>query len=354
MLDKSFWKDRSVLVTGHTGFKGGWLSAWLISMGAKVTGYSLAPNTFMSFYNSCNLEDKFADSCFKDINDKDDLFKCFDDNRPSVVFHLAAQPLVGQSYIAPVYTFNTNVMGTINVLEAIRHFPSVKSAVIITTDKCYENLEQNTGYKETDKLGGYDPYGASKACAEIAVAAYRRAFFDKKYVATARAGNVIGGGDWAADRIVVNAIQALMENQSLQLRYPNAIRPWQHVLDVTHGYLLLAEKLTKLGNAYEGAWNFGPTDADVTVQQLVNHISLEWGKVIKVNLAPNPPLETTILKLDSEKALWDLGWKTELDINDIIQFTVKWYKAFYDNHDMYNLTIDQIDYYRKMYLYDNN
>ena len=353
MLDKSFWRDKSVIVTGHTGFKGGWLSAWLVSMGAKVSGYSLPPNTNPSFYEACGLVDKM-ESWIGDINDNDTLFKCFDSVNPSIVFHLAAQPLVGYSYQHPVNTFATNIMGTINVLEVIKHFPSIKSAVIITSDKCYENLEQNIGYKESDRLGGYDPYGASKACAEIVVAAYRRAFFADKAVATARAGNVVGGGDWASDRLVVNAIQALVQDKPLQLRYPNAIRPWQHVLDVTYGYLLLAEKLTTSVHQFDEAWNFGPSDTVITVEDLVKRIGKSWGRDIELTTSPNPPAETTILKLNGDKALNYLGWLTHVDIDEIVDLTVEWYKAFYNQHDMYNLTIDQINHYRKVYLHENN
>src|SRR5271163_4928560 len=262
-VNRAFWRDRPVFLTGHTGFKGGWLSTWLIELGARVTGYSLPPHAEGSYFALCNLENRL-DSVFADILDVDALGIAMNRSKPAVVFHLAAQPLVRLSYRRPSQTFATNVMGTVNLLEAVRKEPSVKAVVVVTSDKCYENLELARGYHEADSVGGHDPYSASKGCAELVASAYQRSFFtgdtSPLSVATARAGNVFGGGDTAEDRLVPDAVRALNNGTPVTLRNPHSVRPWQHVLEPLAGYIELAQQLSVEGERWAGPWNFGPSD----------------------------------------------------------------------------------------------
>jgi CDP-glucose 4,6-dehydratase len=267
-FDKQFWKNKRVFLTGHTGFKGSWLSIWLDSLGANVHGYSLKPPTDPSLFNLCSI-DRFTNSTIGDIRNRDLLKATLQKAQPEIVFHLAAQPLVRESFKNPVETYETNVMGTVNLLDAVRACPSVKAVVIVTTDKCYENREWHWGYRENDPMGGYDPYSSSKGCAELVTAAYRQSFFNPKdfdnhhiAVASARAGNVIGGGDWALDRLVPDCLKAILDGRKIIVRNPHAIRPWQHVLEPLRGYLLLAQKLFENGPQFAEAWNFGPDDRD--------------------------------------------------------------------------------------------
>ena len=352
-LNESFWRDRSVFVTGHTGFKGGWLTTWLLEMGARVAGYALAPDTRPSYFEVCGLGRRMA-SIMGDVRDRPWLERAIISSAPEVIFHLAAQPLVRRSYRDPAATFAVNVMGTVNVLEAARrHAPRVKSIVVVTSDKCYENREWPWGYREDDALGGRDPYSASKGCAELVAAAYQRSFFEAPgsaiASATARAGNVIGGGDWAEDRLVPDAIRALGRGESLILRNPSSIRPWQHVLEPIGGYLNLAERLGVEGKGWAGAWNFGPgDDSVVTTADLVDRIFAAWGdgswRTAENSEAPH---EARCLKLDCNKTREVLGWRPRLTMEESIRFTVDWYRraSECDADGMYACSLDQIRSY---------
>ena len=275
VVNLSFWKNKRVLVTGHTGFKGGWLSLWLAELGAQVHGYALPPNTSPSFFEECTLRPRLASSTIADIRDADTLSSTLKSAQPEIIFHLAAQPLVRHSYAQPVETYAVNVMGTVNLLEAVRTTPSVRAVVNVTTDKCYENHERDLPYSETQALGGHDPYSSSKGCSELVTAAYRRSFLapNNIHVATARAGNVIGGGDWAADRLIPDFLRALDQHQTVVIRSPHATRPWQHVLEPVSGYMVLAEKLFTHGQQFAQAWNFGSHVQDTqSVQWIVEHL----------------------------------------------------------------------------------
>lgn len=346
------WRNKKVLITGHTGFKGGWLSLWLYNKGAKVIGYSLAPVTKPNLYESLNL-DKKVTSVFGDIRDLEGIKKVVKKYKPEIVFHLAAQPLVKKSYQNPIETYETNVIGTANVLEAVRQTHTVKVVVCITTDKCYENNEWVWPYREEDKLGGYDPYSSSKACAELVIASYRNSFFSSKHnkvqVASTRAGNVIGGGDWSKDRLVPDIIKSIFEKKDLEIRNPNSIRPWQHVLDPLFGYIILAEKLWANGSEYAQAWNFGPDNEGVVpVKEILNHLGKSLNKKIAVKKSNGKnPHEAGLLLLDSSKAKRKLNWIPKLKINDTIKFTADWYSAFYSKANMNEFSLNQINQYDK-------
>lgn len=340
------WKGKSVFVTGHTGFKGGWLSLWLHSMQAKVTGYSLAPETNPNFFTVVGLDKKIKD-VRGNINDFSLLTKSMQEAAPEIVIHMAAQPLVRRSYREPVQTYMDNVMGTISVLEAIRQTPSVKSVVVITTDKCYENREWVWPYREDEAMGGYDPYSSSKACAEIATAAWRRSFFkDDVLVATVRAGNVIGGGDWSEDRLIPDAVRAAKNNTALVVRNPDAVRPWQHVLDPVHGYLMLGERLMNRDKELATAFNFGPRDEDARpVREVLDALKKSWGSGFdwKVEQSDKNPHEANLLKLDSSRAKRTLGWKPRWQLETALEKTAEWYKtALQDERKLYDLTVKQI------------
>lgn len=355
IVDREFWRARRVFVTGHTGFKGGWLTSWLLEMGAAVTGFALAPATHPSYYALCGLERKVA-SYLGDIRDLEHLRRGLCAAEPSVVFHLAAQPLVRRSYREPVETFAINVMGTVNLLEAVRSTPSVRAVVVTTSDKCYENREWFWGYRESDRLGGHDPYSASKACAEIAVAAYRRSFCETESavakIASVRAGNVIGGGDWAEDRLIPDAIRALQHGQQLVLRNPSAVRPWQHVLEPVAGYLMLAQRLFVEGEKYSGAWNFGPpADDEATVSWVAQKVLASFGiGSIKLACQTDTLREAGTLKLDSSRARTLLGWQPRLTLEQAIAMTVEWYRAALarPGEDMTPLVRRQIDAYLRL------
>lgn len=339
MVDRDFWRGKPILVTGHTGFKGGWLSTWLAEMGAAVTGLALAPDTDPSYFAQCGLPDHVR-SILGDIRNKEEIAAALQKSRPEIVFHLAAQSLVRRSYREPVSTFATNVMGTVNLLDAIRQTPSVRAVVVVTSDKCYENhdqagvpAERDRGYREEDPVGGRDPYSASKACAELVTVAYRQAFLEKSeppiWAASARAGNVLGGGDWAEDRLVPDALRALERDETLRVRHPDSIRPWQHVLEPLSGYLLLAERLYQDGGKWAGAWNFGPREEDaMTVAALANVLIQAWGSG-RWQPAPGPgePLhEAGSLKLDSGKARRELGWQPRLNLEEAVRWTLAWHR----------------------------
>lgn len=329
MIDHSFWSQRQVFMTGNTGFKGSWLSAWLLKMNCRVEGYSLAPTSENSMFDRIGLGDRMR-THLADIRDANALKKAVRASRPDVIFHLAAQPLVRLSYKEPVGTFATNVMGTVNLLEAARETSSVKAIVVITSDKCYANSGRPSAYLESDSMGGDDPYSASKGCSELVCASYRKSFFRNVGIglATARAGNVIGGGDYSADRILPDAVRAFERDECLRLRNPSAVRPWQHVLEPLAGYLKLAEQLFFKPQEYSEAWNFGPIqERAVTVSELVEKASRAWGAGRwESSSHGNGPHEAAYLTLDSGKARAQLGWTPKLSLNEGVQMAVEWYR----------------------------
>jgi CDP-glucose 4,6-dehydratase len=321
-----FWRRQNVLLTGHTGFKGGWLATWLLELGARVAGLALPPDPGPSFFQACALGDRLA-SRHGDVRDAAALRACLQELQPTIVFHLAAQSLVRRSFREPRSTFDTNVMGTVNVLEAVKATPSVRAVVVVTSDKCYAHRE-GAPHREGDRLGGSDPYSASKACAEIVCEAYRRSFFTQGAgLATVRAGNVFGGGDWAEDRLVPDAMRALAGGLRLSVRYPEAIRPWQHVLEPLLGYMVLAERLAQDPARWAGPWNFGPHEKGVTVGALAELLVRAWGEGTW-SPAPEPgaPPESPALRLDSSKAERELGWRPRLSLQDAVALTIEWYR----------------------------
>ncbi len=342
-LAMSFWKNKKVFITGHTGFKGSWLCLWLNLLGAKATGYALQPPTDPSLFKLCKI-DEIVNSIIADIRDFKSLKKSMHAAKPEIVIHMAAQPIVRESYKVPVETFATNVMGTVNLLEAVRECPSIKSVVVVTTDKVYKNPDTNTkAFKEEDALGGHDPYSSSKAGAELVANAYHCSYFkDKISLATARAGNVIGGGDFAADRLVPDFVRAIINNNPIEVRNPKAVRPWQHVLDPLSGYMLLAQK------GYEGAWNFGPDKKDVkTVEWLTKKLCDLWGKGASCQLDQNQhPHEAHYLELDSKKAREKLVWKPKWNIEQSLDKIVEWTKAYMAKEDMRRICMQQIEEYQ--------
>lgn len=355
-MANSFWKGKKVLITGHTGFKGGWLSLWLQSLGAEVIGVSLEPSDTLSLYKMASVAEGMI-SLREDIRNFDNIKAIFTEHRPEVVFHLAAQSLVRYSYIEPVETYATNVMGTLNILEAIREVTSVRSAVMVTSDKCYENREWEWGYREIDPLGGHDPYSSSKGCAELLISSYRESYFPvneysshQTAIASVRAGNVIGGGDWAKDRLIPDAIMAFQHGNSVCIRYPRAIRPWQHVLEPLMGYMKLAERLYDSGGGFAEAWNFGPRDIDAKpVQWLVSKLAELWGEGASwcVDKADHPH-EATYLKLDCSKAHLRLGWEPKWDLQTSMKAIVDWHKAEMNGDDLRCLCLSQIGDYERM------
>lgn len=354
LVDSSFWKDKRVFLTGHTGFKGGWLALWLSMMGAKVTGYALAPNTSPNFFDATKLKEDLEQSYIADIRDLEKLQKAISEAKPDVVIHMAAQPLVRYSYVNPVETYATNVMGTVHVLESIRSVPSVRAAVIVTTDKCYENQEWVWGYRENEPMGGYDPYSNSKGCAELVTSAYRQSFFPPELyekhnvaIASARAGNVIGGGDWSEDRLIPDAIKAFEANQTLLIRNPLATRPWQHVLEPLSGYLVLAQALYQRGVKFNGAWNFGPRDEDArSVQEVISLLINSWSAPAKWSQdASDQPHEANLLKLDCSKANQLLKWQAQWGLEQAIEKICEWQSAFGKQANMKVLSQDQIRAY---------
>ncbi len=347
---KKVFEGKTVLVTGHTGFKGSWLSIWLHEMGCRVVGYALENEQPKANFHLSNIGNKMFENNIGDICDYTKLKEVFDRTQPDFVFHLAAQPLVRLSYAEPVQTYAANVMGTVNVLECIKELQKDVTAIMITTDKCYENMEWEWGYRETDRLGGHDPYSSSKACCEIAIASWRKSFFncDKQYVkkvSSVRAGNVIGGGDWALDRIVPDCIRALEEGREIELRNPSAVRPWQHVIEPLWGYIKLAA-LTNQGMIEPDTWNFGPDyDSCVSVEGIVKHIIEFYGKGnYYANVNVNAPKETKLLRLDNSKAKNQLDWKPVWNVKEAIGETVQWYKE-YKETDVYDLCVRQIKEY---------
>lgn len=350
----SFWKGRNVFLTGHTGFKGGWLAIWLASMGAKITGYSLSPNTSPNLYEAAKIASLCQRSLIGDIRELNGLRNALVEAAPDVVIHMAAQPLVRYSYANPVETYATNVMGTVHLLESVRSCPSVRAVLVITTDKCYENKEWVWGYRENEPMGGYDPYSNSKGCAELVTAAYRQSFFsEKEYanhrvaIASARAGNVIGGGDWSEDRLIPDALAAFQENRPLMIRNPSATRPWQHVLEPLSGYIVLAQALFERGSAVGGAWNFGPQDVDARpVRDVIELLISQWnGAATWMQDGAVQPHEAHFLKLDCSKARQELNWSSHWSLEKAISAIVEWQLAYSNGEDMLAVTRKQIDSY---------
>ena len=354
VVNPLFWRGKRVFLTGHTGFKGGWLSLWLQQLGANLTGYALTPPTQPSLFDLAQVGAGMT-SLLGDIRDGAKLLAAIRDARPDVVIHMAAQPLVRRSYVDPVETYSTNVMGTVHLLEAVRHCDNVRAVVNVTTDKCYENREWIWPYRENEAMGGYDPYSSSKGCAELVTAAYRNSYFNptaraepQLALASARAGNVIGGGDWAEDRLVPDVLEAFSRGESVLIRNPRAVRPWQHVLEPLRGYLSLAERLFTEGTSYAEAFNFGPRDDDAKpVEWIVGQLAAQWGDSAGWRVDDeNHPHEASLLRLDASKAAHRLGWRPLLNLDSGLQLTVDWMQANLRGADMREFTLAQINEYQ--------
>ncbi len=347
-IDLSFFKGKNVFITGHTGFKGSWLSLILSDAGANVTGYALEAEQNSNF-NSLNLN-QVVNSVIGNIKDKQHLLTVIEEIQPEIVFHLAAQPIVNQSYIDPIETFETNVIGAANLLDAVTKVACVRSLVFVTSDKCYENREWTWGYRESDRLGGYDPYSASKASAELIFSSYAKSFLGPMgitYAGTARAGNVIGGGDWSKNRIIPDCVRAICQDCPVEIRNPNATRPWQHVLEPIFGYLLLAKKLYEHKISNFEAWNFGPNKEDVSsVIDVVDKFHSNFGKgETVINIEQNSRHETNLLQLNCDKAFNYLGWTPRWNTEKAILMTAKWYQGYYEGVNMAKLSRVQIAKY---------
>ena len=350
-MDSQFWKGKKVFITGHTGFKGGWLSLWLQELGAEVTGFALAPKTKPAMFALANIGDGMH-SILEDIRDLETLLKAMRQASPEIVFHLAAQPLVRYSYNEPVETYSTNVMGTVHLLESVRKVAGVRAVVIVTSDKCYENREWYWGYREDEPMGGFDPYSSSKGCSELVVSAFRRSFFPmERYfdhgvaIASARAGNVIGGGDWAEDRLIPDILRAIDSRMDVHIRNPTAVRPWQHVLEPLSGYLELGQKLFEEGPAFAEAWNFGPNDVDARpVEWIVNRLVTLWGEEARycIDGAGATLHEARYLKLDVSKAHVRLNWGPRWSLATCLEKIVTWHRAYRYGADLRQTSIQQI------------
>lgn len=352
-MNTSFWKNKKVLITGHTGFKGSWLCLLLHKLDADISGFALEAPTNPSLFSICNIN-TFVDSTIADIRDYNAIYKTIERVKPEIIIHMAAQPLVRESYKNPVETYQTNVMGTVNLLDSIRLIGGVRAIVNVTTDKCYENKEWAWGYRENEPMGGYDPYSNSKGCSELVTSSFRNSFFNTANysqhgvaLASGRAGNVIGGGDWAADRLIPDIIKAIAQGEKVKIRSPFAIRPWQHVLEPLSGYLTLAEKLYTHGTQYAEGWNFGPVDDDAkTVEWIVQKLCAKWGNKASYEIDKNPqPHEATYLKLDCSKARqilqWNPRWRLEKTLDTIVEFT----KAYQNNENITDVCDKQITDY---------
>lgn len=346
----TFWQNKRVFVTGHTGFKGSWLCLWLKELGAIVQGYSLSIPTEPSLYVEAQL-DKAISSRLADIRDTESLRLSMQQFQPEIVFHLAAQALVRLSYESPLETYSTNVMGTASLFEAIRTVPSVRAVINVTSDKCYENNEWYWGYRETDGMGGFDPYSSSKGCAELVTSAYRRSFFHPEHyekhqcaIASARAGNVIGGGDWAVDRLIPDILRACAREEKIVIRNPAAVRPWQHVLEPLSGYLKLAEHLYQYGCAFDGGWNFGPKENNAQpVKTLVEYIAKNWDNHVAYEIdGSSQPHEAGFLKLDCSKARQQLNWQAIWDLEQTLERTINWHQAWLQQMNMYEYSRKEI------------
>ncbi len=346
-----FWRGRRVFLTGHTGFKGGWMALWLHRLGAEVGGYSLAPSTTPSLFEAARVAEACTDSVIGDIRDTAALGRAFDAFRPDIVIHMAAQPLVRASYADPLDTYSTNVMGTANLLEQVRTGSGVAATLIVTTDKCYENLEQIWSYRETDRLGGRDPYSNSKACAELVTQSYWWSFFSKQpgqALGSGRAGNVVGGGDWSQDRLVPDLVAAFADHRPAILRRPEGVRPWQHVLEPVCGYLLAVERLVSTPTETPPAWNFGPNpDGNISVGDVADMLIESWGGDARyeVRREANAVHEATLLTLDHAKARQELAWAPRWSPRTMLEMTADWYRAFGAGDDMRAVSLRQLDTY---------
>lgn len=353
MIRREFWAGRRVLITGHTGFKGSWLALWLASLGARVSGFALQPATRPSLWKMVEMQVEI-DSTIGDVRDPDHLNSALAKSCPEIVFHLAAQSLVRASYDDPVLTFATNVMGTVNLLQAVRRTPGVRAVINVTSDKCYANRALERGCREDDPMGGRDPYSSSKGCAELVTEAFRASYFDfargDAAIATARAGNVIGGGDWAVDRIVPDIVRAVIRGEPVSIRNPEAIRPWQHVLEPLAGYMRLAEQLCEAPEGFAEGWNFGPSERDAaSVATVANTILCDWEAETGWERAPGPHShEARTLLLDSAKARSRLGWQPRMNLATALEWTVEWYKGQAGGGDAKALTLGQIDRYIRL------
>ena len=355
-MSPAFWEGKKVLITGHTGFKGSWLSLWLQSLGANVIGYALAPPTNPSLFETAQVGNDMT-SIIADIRDLNKLQAVFAEHQPEIIIHMAAQPLVRYSYVNPVETYSTNVMGSVHLLEAARHTQSVRAIVNVTTDKCYENHEWAWGYRENEPMGGFDPYSNSKGCAELVTAAYRNSYFNPDHyqkhgvaLASARAGNVIGGGDWAEDRLIPDIMRAITKGEPVNIRNPHAIRPWQHVLEPLSGYLVLAQKLVEEGPAYAVGWNFGPNDEDAKpVQWIVEHLTESWGNDASWLVDEGAhPHEAHYLKLDCSKVKSRLNWHPRWRLAGALEHIITWQKQYQQGADMKAVTLEQIKNYQNL------
>lgn len=346
-LFSNIYKDKRVLVTGHSGFKGSWLSLWLKKLGANVCGISLPPEVYPNHWQLLDLN---IENHYQDIREKDKLGTIIQKFSPEIIFHLAAQPLVRRSYKKPLLTWTTNVIGSANLLDVSKELLDLKAILIITSDKCYENYEQEKAYVETDPLGGHDPYSASKAATELVAASYRKSFYsdnNSALVASARAGNVIGGGDWSVDRLIPDLVKSNIENQTLNIRYPNATRPWQHVLESLNGYLQLGEKLLQGKNEFAAAWNFGPNkNSNKTVSSVLTEFKKYWPEIEWQSNESNQPHEAELLHLDSTKSRERLGWKPILEFSETVKLTAEWYKTFETNNKI--ISEKQLTYYSNL------
>ena len=347
MIDQAFWQGKRVFLTGHTGFKGSWLSLWLASLGVEVKGYALNPPTLPSLFNEAKVG-SIINSQIGDIRDQDALYESMLKFNPDILIHMAAQPLVRYSYDAPIETYEVNVIGTVKVLEVARSCPNLKAIVNITTDKCYENDERSQGYKEDDPMGGYDPYSSSKGCAELVTSAYRRSFFQDLGIglASVRAGNVIGGGDWADDRLIPDILKSFERNKTVMIRNPKAVRPWQHVLEPLSGYLILAQNLyINPGNFSEG-WNFGPNEKDVkSVDWILDKISAKWPYSSWKSDQSFSPHEAGFLKLDISKAKSRLSWKPVWGLSYTLEKIIDWHQSWLSEEDMQMVCLKEIKEY---------
>lgn len=352
-MNREFWQGKRVLLTGHTGFKGSWLSLWLQSMGVELVGYALTPPTNPSLFDVAEVGSGMV-SVIGDVRDLEHLRTIFAKYQPEIVIHMAAQPLVRYSYLEPVETYSTNVMGTVNLLEAVRGTSSVKAVVNVTSDKCYENREWAWGYRENEAMGGFDPYSNSKGCAELVTAAYRNSYFHPEQyeshgvaIGSGRAGNVIGGGDWAGDRLIPDMMRAITQGQPVSIRNPDSIRPWQHVLEPLSGYLILAQKLYEEGASFAEGWNFGPNDDDAKpVQWILAHLTKAWGEGASWKLdGREHPHEAHYLKLDCSKAKSRLQWHPRWSLSEAIELICTWHKEYLSGGDMRAMCLEQIKQY---------
>ena len=356
VMNPAFWKNKKVLITGHTGFKGSWLSLWLQTMGSRVVGYSLAPPTIPNFFTIGDIARDMV-SVRGDVCDLEGLKETVKSHRPEIIIHMAAQSLVRYSYKNPVETYSTNVMGTVNILETVRQLGGVRVVLIITSDKCYENMGRKLGFKESDPMGGYDPYSSSKGCAELVTSAYRNSFFPPAgysshgvAIASTRAGNVIGGGDWGEDRLLPDIVRSILADRPVIIRNPNAIRPWQHVLEPLSGYLRLAERLWEKGAEFAGGWNFGPDDDDCKpVQWILETLNHKWHGGIKwISSSAENPHEADYLSLDCSKSNRLLGWSPKLNLAAALELLVEWYQGYAGDDNMRELSTSQIAYFENL------